>query len=337
MNQQLADILNQPRSLARVLEHQFGYGNSALRNAAATLRDARNIVFTGMGSSLFASIPAALLLTSTGRVVEAVDSSELLYYRRALLQPGTVVVLVSRSGDSIEITKLLPVVRAAGARAVGVTNTPDSTLGRELPDRILVGHDPDQIVAIQSYTAAVVVLLLLALETAERMVGSQQMGPLVPAFQQTIDDEFRRMSDWPDFLSQARAVYLLGRGPSMASVYEGALLFNEAARTPSVAMSAAQFRHGPVEIVDAGFRAIVFASEPATAELDRTLAQDLQRLGAGVRTCSAAPELSPFHTAVEIIPVQFAACALSQAKGIPSGEFRYSGQVTTAETGFRAL
>ena len=56
-------------------------------------------------------------------------------------------------------------------------------------------------------------------------------------------------------------------------------LFNEAARMPSAGVSAALFRHGPVEIVDKRFRAIVFASQAATREIDLALASDIEGMG----------------------------------------------------------
>lgn len=337
MNRHLEDILNQPRSLSRVIDHQFGDGAADVQKAAAAIREARNVVFSGMGSSLFAAIPAACMLSDNGIIAEAVESSELLYYRRGLVGRGTVVVLISRSGDSVEVTKLLPVLREAGANTIGVTNTEDSTLGRDQQNRILLRSDADQMVAIQTYTATVVVLLLLAMEALGRRPTAARCKAVISTLQNTIDAEMRRTDDWVEFIADARAIYLLGRGPSMASVYESALMFNEAARTPSVAMSSAQFRHGPVEVVDDSFRAFVFASHQPTIELDRALAADLKGLGARVETCGVLIEVTPFQPVVEIIPVQFAACRLAESKGITPGQFRYAGQVTTAESGFRGV
>jgi glutamine---fructose-6-phosphate transaminase (isomerizing) len=129
-------------------------------------------------------------------------------------------------------------------------------------------------------------------------------------------------------------VHLLGRGPSLASAREGALLFNEAARTPSAGLSAALFRHGPVEIVDHKFRAIVFASQAPTREIDQVLASDIQGMGGKVRVCQIQGVPSPFEPILEIVSPQIASCRLAESKGIDPGDFRYATLVTTAETGF---
>ncbi len=140
--------------------------------------------------------------------------------------------------------------------------------------------------------------------------------------------------EWNEFLDRAKVVYLLGRGSSLASVYEGALLFNETAKLPSVAMAAGGFRHGPVEVVDADFRAVLFRSEPATEHLDGALGVWIEGVGGRVKTVSSAPGL--FSPLAEIIPVQFAAFHAANQRDITPGKFRYVSLVTTSETDFKA-
>ena len=88
---------------------------------------------------------------------------------------------------------------------------------------------------------------------------------------------------WQEWLDSSAPLYLLGRGPALASVYEGALLLHETAKASAVSMSCGQFRHGPVEAVSADFRAVVFGTPEPTRALDRSLADDLSRMGAKVR------------------------------------------------------
>jgi glucosamine--fructose-6-phosphate aminotransferase (isomerizing) len=102
-------------------------------------------------------------------------------------------------------------------------------------------------------------------------------------------------------------------------------------------MSAAQFRHGPVEVVDDRFRGIVFASQEATRDVDLALARDLASMGGKVRVCQSRGVPSPFEPLIEIVPVQIAACKLAEHKGIDPGDFRYATLVTVAESGFGTL
>jgi len=154
----LEDILAQPESLSRVLAHQTGDGLASLRNAAAMLRSATRVVITGMGASFYASYPLDYLLCSLGIDSVAVEAAELLHYRQSMCKDA-VVVLVSRSGESVEIEKLLH--NLGGTPTIGVTNVPESVLAKRSRQMLLVGSLPDEMVAIQSYTGTVLALLLL--------------------------------------------------------------------------------------------------------------------------------------------------------------------------------
>jgi glucosamine--fructose-6-phosphate aminotransferase (isomerizing) len=139
---------------------------------------------------------------------------------------------------------------------------------------------------------------------------------------------------------------LLGRGAALASVYEGALLLHETAKAAAVSMSCGQFRHGPVEAVSGDFRAVVFGTPAKTRGLDRSLADDLVRMGGQVRWIGpdgdglAAslvrwPAASPSLAAIfEIVSLQFAAYRLALRRAIVPGDFRFASEVTAAESGF---
>jgi glutamine---fructose-6-phosphate transaminase (isomerizing) len=333
------DILGQPLSLAEACAWQFGEGASALESAASALGAARRIVFTGMGSSLFAAIPAASFLQARGIAAEAVETSELLHFLHPSLQPGVAVVVVSRSGESIEAVKLLSLLRARGLPVVGLTNVDGSTLARESSHPLLMSCRADRMVAVQSYSSSLAVLLLLAAAAVRdpSVTWRAAIADTCRALEAEIPNQIAASDDWIEFLSAAEAVYLLGRGPSLASCHEGALLFHEACRIPAVAMSAGQFRHGPVEVVDSRTRAIVFASQSGTRELDLALAENLRSLGAQVRVCRGDSYARGLETLLEIVPVQIAACYLAEAKGWEPGDFRHASLVTASETGFRQV
>lgn len=348
----LRNIKAQPESLRGVIDRHSGKdGGAALTEAAAIVRSADHVIFTGMGSSLFACIPAAHLLIDSGRQASVVGAAELLYYQMPLCRPGCVVLLVSRSGETVEVLKLLNVLKQGNCRIIGVTNEPQSTLAREAELSIIVGSRSDQLVALQTYTGTVTTLVILAgvaIRGDREGAMVNELARLPDALSQAIPEllALTPESTWAQALERTPAVYLLGRGPSLASVREGALLFNESARTPSVGMSAAEFRHGPVEVVGPSFFAFVFASQPATAALDRRLAEDI--VAAGGHALEVGPlgsempsvpwlegRLAPILAPVlEIVFVQIAAWWLAERKGIAAGSFQFAPLITSSESGF---
>jgi glucosamine--fructose-6-phosphate aminotransferase (isomerizing) len=328
----LDNIRNQPFSLSCVADHHFGEGAEELHAAAAAIRSAGSVVFTGMGSSMSAAIPAAYYMESQGFRAEVVETSEWLHFGAGWPRPGA-AVLVSRSGETIEIVKLLPRLKVP---SIGVTNVRDSQLARETKHSIFINSEADRMVAIQTYTGTMATLLLLAAAILKEPDDKWRtaLASAADALAKTIEEQQSQSDDWNEFLAGAEVVHLLGRGPSLASAREGALLFNEAARTPSAGLSAALFRHGPVEIVDHKFRAIVFASQAPTREIDQALASDIEGMGGKVRVCQIQGVPSPFEPILEIVSPQIASCRLAESKGIDPGDFRYATLVTTAETGF---
>src|SRR5206468_11564973 len=137
------------------LAYHIGDGRVALQKASEILANKKRVIVTGMGASLFAGIGFTYALSSSGRSAQAIEASELLYFLDRDVDADTAVVLASRSGESIEITKLLKTVRARGAATVGVTNIPESTLAREVDQLVFLASPHDEFAAIQTYTAPV--------------------------------------------------------------------------------------------------------------------------------------------------------------------------------------
>src|ERR1700743_2158032 len=103
------NILHQPQAFRQIAEYQFGQGSDALDRAASLLKSKRRIILSGMGASYFACIPFQYMLSERVLQATVVDTAELLYFLPSLIGPDTVVVLVSRSGESVEVVKLIPV------------------------------------------------------------------------------------------------------------------------------------------------------------------------------------------------------------------------------------
>lgn len=342
----LKDIQAQPETLAGVLAYHSTAGYAAINAAAALLRSARRIVITGMGASLFASVPLDYYLSGHGMQVVVLEAAEFLHYRLRDAE-GAVVLMVSRSGDSIEIAKLVDALRGR-TPIVGVTNEPGSAMARLADCCVHLRSQPDEMVAIQTYTATVLTLMLLGGAVAgDWATAHDEASRALADLPGLIERCSAAIPEWDAFLRGGAPVYLMGRGPSCASMLEGVLLFHETAKAPAVGMPAASFRHGPVEMVDSDFRGLIFVPNGPTRDLNLALARDLDRFGGMVRVigpagpdtdgleCCETPTLSSsFAPLLEIVPVQFAALRLACLKGLKVGGFRYTPQVTRDEARF---
>lgn len=341
-----ANIQAQPESLARTLHHQCGEGAETMKDAAAILRSGKKIVITAMGASLFASIPLQYYLSSLGLDVVAVEAGELLHYLNRIWKDA-VVLMVSRSGESVEVVKLLERMKGV-VPIIGVTNEPQSLLARSAEVSVSIASLNDEMVAIQTYTGTLLTLHLLGNRVAGSFdAAAEEVRHMLPSLASLVEASMNSLAQWDEFLAPTATVYLLARGPSLASAQEGALLFHEVAKSPAVAMPIASFRHGPVEVVDANFRGLVFAPQDGTRDLNLALVRDLVHFGgrirllgpsgsplADARWCDVPSVAETLQPIVEIIPVQAAAFQLAALRGIEPGSFRYAPQVAVDEASF---
>jgi glucosamine--fructose-6-phosphate aminotransferase (isomerizing) len=342
-----SNIEAQPESLAHTLHHHCEEGAAGLIHAATLLRSARKIVITAMGASLFASIPLQYTLCSLGFDAVAIEAGELLHYLNGVSKDA-VVLMVSRSGESVEIARLLELMKG-NVPIIGVTNVHTSQLARAADVSISIASFDDQMVAIQTYIGTLLTLHLLGSMVADSFDAAvSEVRNHLPAFSALVRASMDYRDNWSDFLKPANAIYLLARGPSLASAYEGALLFHEVAKNAAVAMPIASFRHGPVEVVDENFRGIVFAPQGHTRDLNVALAQDLIAFGGRARLvgpsgstlrddtpCSTPPLPQSLAPLFEIVPLQAAAFQLAVLRGIEPGSFRFAPQVATDEASFK--
>lgn len=341
-----SNIRSQADSLACVLRHQHEAGSSALAEASRILGAAGRVVITGIGASMFGSIPLEYSLCSSGIDANVVEAAELLHYRHGGLG-NAVVVIVSRSGESIEIARLLELLKGRHT-IVGIGNEPGSILSRKSDIGLHIGSLADEMVAIQTYTGTLVTAYLLGCFIKGRQQQARdEIESLLPAFAQLVSSSLDNISEWDGFLDLNVPVHLLARGPSCASALEGSLLFNEIAKAPASGIPVASFRHGPVELVDRHFRGIVFAQAGPTRHLNLALARDLSRFGGRVRVVGPVHEAAPgldwceiphvpelLSPLFDIVPIQVAALRLAELRGIVPGSFRYAQQVATDEAHF---
>jgi glucosamine--fructose-6-phosphate aminotransferase (isomerizing) len=347
-SQLLDDIAAQPAAFASIAAH-LKDRQEDLERAAKVVADQPKLLITGMGASLFACMPLPYLLSPLGIDARVIETAEVLHFLPSLVNARTAIVMVSRSGESIEVLRLLELADAAGAAVIGISNVPGSTLAKRSTCPLLLNCPPDQLVAIQTYSAtAAAIAVLSAAVSGHLRAALDELAALPPLLDSWIKNCLHSSENWTDLTHPGAPLYLLGRGAAMASVQEGVLLMHEVAKTPCVGMSIAQFRHGPVEAAGPSLRAVVIGTQSQTASLDKQFATDLARTGSQVRwlgpepSPSEAPSLckwpqdipAGFASVFEAIPLQVLAYRIAEAHGVEAVPFRWAPAITASETGF---
>src|SRR5258705_544856 len=156
----LRDILRQPNELQRTIDFLLGAGRPTLDAATTAIRTARHVYLTGIGSSWHAVLTAGPLFHLGGRPVYMQDAAELLQF--ATIPRDSAMIVISRSGRSVEIVNLLAKVRNSGATVIGITNSNDGPLARESQISIVVPIEMDHAISVNTYSTLAATVGILA-------------------------------------------------------------------------------------------------------------------------------------------------------------------------------
>lgn len=335
------DLLGQPQALAATIEQLKE--SKQLRNIATRLQKQKfkSVVLTGMGSSLHGLNPLMLQLTDAGIPAILAETSELVYYRRNLLKPESLVIAVSQSGRSAEVIRLLKENRRR-APIVAVTNTPDSPLARHSDAVVLTYAGEEFSVSCKTYVCALAALKFLGDQLCG--VPTARTVKELPRVLQPVSDYLVRWKQHVEAvvpqITGTRQLFLVGRGPSLASVGTGALILKESTKFPAEGLSSAAFRHGPFEMVGPETFVFIFAGDPKTKSLNKRLFNDIRanhgRAELVAQDAGDGPYCLP-HVPVsllpilEMLPVQMLSLALAAIQGRQPGQFRLASKITTIE------
>ena len=304
-----------------------------------------------MGSSYQAAYPAVLQLESLPVPVMLVNAAELLHYGRGLVGRRTLLWLNSQSGRSVELVRLLDVLHdAPPAGLLACVNDLTSPLAKVAGVCLAIHAGDERTVSTKTYLNMLAVNLLAArmLAGGDMAKGMLELRAAAIAIQHYLVDWPERKAELDAALGEVGDLVILGRGASLASVWNGSLICKEAAKCAFEGMNAADFRHGPLELAAPGFTALLLAGAEPTRRLNRDLALEIAAYGARVlwldgRLWAASepapnlfdlqhPEASDFaRPLAEILPLQMLTLVMAARKGIEAGQFRHVGKITTQE------
>lgn len=350
MNRFLTEILEQPKSLKDTLDYYSGQVGKMQLEIIGEFFNRGNfqeIIFTGMGSSYFTSYAASCLFSSLGIHSFALNTSELLYNNFSLITDKTLIVCVSQSGDSVEIVKLLEKL-PGNISFIGVSNEEKSSLSIKSRMTLFSKAGREEMTSSKTYTSTILVLFILGWFLSKKWNNEKilQIKKLTSQTSELIENYKNLISNEFDFLGDVDFLQFIGRGPLFSSALQSELMFKEASQVPASATLGGEFRHGPMEMVKAGFKSILFAAEGNTYDQSIKMAVDIAKYqGKVIIITNKSPHISDnniriilidqpdeyLFTIQSIIPVQLMVNYLALSKGHEPGNFVHGGKVTLTE------
>jgi glucosamine--fructose-6-phosphate aminotransferase (isomerizing) len=251
------EIRQQPAVIRRLLERE----QEAVQQIAATLGGRfDHVLIAARGTSDNAARYAKYLLGAHNRLPVSLATPSLytLYHRPPQLE-RTLVAGISQSGQSPDIVSVVQEGRRQGQPTLAITNDPESRLAKVAEYIIPLHAGPERAVAAtKTYTASLAALALfsLALENdSARLDQLHEIPETMDAALATLHPLMARVERY----RYIKHCVVIGRGFNYSTAFEVALKIKELTRTVAEPYSSADFRHGPIAMLDPGFPVFVIS------------------------------------------------------------------------------
>lgn len=275
-----SETLGQGNALRRLASN---YGGTHPGVPLGEVPRPKRVLLTGMGASFHAASWGAAVLCRRGIRAMAVESSELMYFSRILLEDTDLVVFVSQSGASAEIEPLLR-DSISHERLVAITNEPGSHLGRSAKYLLPLFAGTERTVATMTYLNSLACLWLLARAWSPDEVAGEDdvLKKLAGEVDKLLTGSEALLEPWHRSLGQVERIYFLGHGPHASTARQAAMMMSEVVKRPAIGTGIGDFRHGLIEAADERAGVVVFGGGGATDASVRRLVSDLRSYGCSV-------------------------------------------------------
>lgn len=289
----LKEIHEQPKVVQRTLEGRLGVDHVLVNafgpRAAELFAKVRNVQIVACGTSYHAGMVARYWLEELAGVPCQVEVASEFRYRKVVVQPDTLFVTISQSGETADTLAALRNARAGGYLAsLAICNVGTSSLVRESDLTLLTLAGPEiGVASTKAFTTQLVALLLLTLSLG------QVRGNLDKAREAELVEALRRL---PTHLGEALAMdktvekvaelfaekhhtLFLGRGAQYPVAMEGALKLKEISYIHAEAYPAGELKHGPLALVDADMPVVTVAPNNELVEKLKSNLQEVRARG----------------------------------------------------------
>lgn len=356
----LKEIFEQPQTIynsmaGRVIADR---GEAHLGGITLTAEEVRNIsriVITACGTSWHAGLIGEYMIEEYVRIPVEVEYASEFRYRDPLVDPSTLVIVISQSGETADTLAALREARKKGAKVVGICNVVGSTIARESDCGTYIHAGPEiGVASTKAFTSQVVVEMLLTMHLAKLRFGRFEPGKEIcrallnlPSQVQGIlerNEEIKKIA--LEYSSHSNFLYL-GRGYNFPVALEGALKLKEVSYIHAEGYPAAEMKHGPIALIDDKMPVVVIAVKDNAYEKVMNNVEEVKARGGRVLAIATQGDsaivkkvdhvifvpqtLPPLTPVLSVIPLQLLAYHIAVIRGCNVDQPRNLAKSVTVE------
>jgi glucosamine--fructose-6-phosphate aminotransferase (isomerizing) len=355
----IKEIHEQPRAVEDTLSSVCKDGKIDLSSVGLTTEEIQKvdrITIVACGSAWHAGMVGQYVMEDLARIPVRVELASEFRYRKPILTPDQLVIVISQSGETADSLAALREAKAQGINTLGIVNVVGSSIAREADNVFYTMAGPEISVATtKAYSAQLIAMYCLAIEFAKvkGKIDDEKYAHLIEEMK-TIPDKIgnilldkERIQWFAAKYANAHDIFFIGRGIDYAVTLEGSLKLKEISYIHSEAYAAGELKHGTISLIEDG--TLVVGALTQSDLYEKTISNMVECKSRGAYlygltmagnyktedTCnfvSYIPKVDEhFAASLAVVPLQLLGYYVSVAKGLDVDKPRNLAKTVTVE------
>ena len=260
----LKEMYEQPKAITDTFSPRLKDGRIVIEELGMSDEDIkaiRKIMIVACGSAYHTGMTSKYVFEGLARIPVEVDLASEFRYRDPILEEGTLLIVVSQSGETADTLAALREAKSKGVRVLGIVNVVGSSIAREADNVMYTWAGPEIAVATtKAYSAQLIALYLLAMKFAHVRGELSDAGLAemieemkeLPAQVEMMLNNQNKIQKFANRYLAARSIFFIGRGIDYAISLEGSLKLKEVSYIHSEAYAAGELKHGTISLIEEG-------------------------------------------------------------------------------------
>jgi glucosamine--fructose-6-phosphate aminotransferase (isomerizing) len=279
----LKEIFEQPRAIKDTMLGRVGQESGRVFLDEVDISEAdfkafEHVKIVACGTSWHAGLAGKFIIERLARVPVEVDYGSEFRYRDPIIQPNTLTIVISQSGETADTLAAQREAKQKGSKTLAICNVVGSMITREAAGTLITHAGPEiGVASTKAFTSQITALLIVG------MYLGQVRGTLTKAAACTLVQEMMQIPGKLEHVLSQTAIYdelvkdfsraqdflYLGRGIHFPIALEGALKLKEISYIHAEGYPAGEMKHGPNALIDENLPVVVLATRDPESEESR--------------------------------------------------------------------
>ena len=355
----MKEIHEQPKAVADTLSSVIRDGRLDLSGVGLTEEEIQGISqihIVACGSAYHVGAVAQYVMEDLAEIPVRIDVASEFRYRKTLLDPKSLVIVISQSGETADSLAALREAKQCGVKTLAIVNVVGSSIAREADNVFYTMAGPEIAVATtKAYSTQLIAVYCLALQFAlvRGKMDDKRYSTLLEELQ-TIPEKIGKILEDKERIqwfaaknSMAKDVFFIGRGVDYAVSLEGSLKLKEISYIHSEAYAAGELKHGTISLIENGTLVIGVLTQEQLYEKTLSNMAECRSRGAylmgltsygrydiedAVNFAVYVPRIDEhFAASLAVIPLQLLGYYVSVARGLDVDKPRNLAKSVTVE------